>query len=208
MRISKPSLFLCSWRVLFRTWRVLISYVTRYLQVTLQEEKSCGRTWHTTCANNGTPRCTELLVFGGSPDNIWHPEHQHWARMTRFYYGKYKLTGWILYQISFFAKINTICFGRSFLWIRDFIKFPPFWPLIFYRCATSIRYVCWTHGKQGTRPFYTTRHFRRHRVAKICQRLTEKTLRHVFIWNGYRTNDAHCRRIIVQTLLQCNDLPF
>jgi len=68
-------------------WLLHTNASAKWERVTLQEEKSCGRTWHTTCANNATPCCTELLVFGGSPDNIWHPEHQHWARMTRFYYG-------------------------------------------------------------------------------------------------------------------------
>ena len=64
------------------------SLTTVILQVNLCNEKLCARTWHTTAAYTISENCSELLVFGGSPDNIWQPKHKYWANMVRFNYGK------------------------------------------------------------------------------------------------------------------------
>ena len=55
-------------------------------QVNLCPAAHCGRTWHTTAVHT-TSNCSEILVFGGSPDNIWEPDHAYWANMVRFFYG-------------------------------------------------------------------------------------------------------------------------
>lgn len=59
----------------------------KWKRVELCEEKLCARTWHTAAAYQVSDNCSELLVFGGSPDNIWMPKHKYWANMVRFNYG-------------------------------------------------------------------------------------------------------------------------
>lgn len=68
-------------------WILQTKPTPSWQQVRLVGEEDCARTWHTTVAHPISHDCTGLLVFGGSPDNIWQPKHKYWANMTRFTYG-------------------------------------------------------------------------------------------------------------------------
>eukprot|EP00116_Pleurobrachia_bachei_P009982 sb/3470244/ len=73
--------------------------VPTWERVNLCPAAHCGRTWHTTAVHT-TSNCSEILVFGGSPDNIWEPDHAYWANMVRFYYGVRPLYDMCLDAIS------------------------------------------------------------------------------------------------------------
>lgn len=68
-------------------WVLVTGPNPKWKRVELCKEKLCARTWHTTAAYTVSEHCSELLVFGGSPDNIWQPKHKYWANMVRFTYG-------------------------------------------------------------------------------------------------------------------------